>query len=283
MDAAASRIDAFRDFYSRLIVATAGVKTDAERLTSAFRAVAREQFLPPGPWSVFTPNGYIQAPSNDPAILYQDVVVSLGASSGQINNGQPSLHAACLAALGPIAGETGLHVGAGSGYYTAILAHLVGAEGKIEAYEIDPDLAGRAAHNLAGYSQVNVHCRSGAIEPLPNCNFIYVNAGATHPADPWLDAMAPGGRLIFPLTPGEGLGGMLLLTRGENDRFAARFLSSVMFIPCTGLRDDSLAAALSVAFRTHAIWTARSFRRNEKPDETCCFAAKTWWLSTAEM
>lgn len=48
-------------------------------------------------------------------------------------------------------------------------------------------------------SQVRVHCRSGSVAPLPVCDFVYVNAGATHPADTWLDALNPGGRP--PLSP----------------------------------------------------------------------------------
>ena len=42
---------------------------------------------------------------NDPAFLYQDVLVQLKGEAA-INNGQPSLHALCLAALGIRAGET---------------------------------------------------------------------------------------------------------------------------------------------------------------------------------
>ena len=114
MDAAVSRIESFRDFYARLIVAAAGVSlnANAEGLISAFRSVPRERFVGPGPWSVFTPAGYVQTLINDAAILYQDIVVSL-VESGPINNGQPSLHAACLAALNLKEGETGLHIGRG--------------------------------------------------------------------------------------------------------------------------------------------------------------------------
>jgi protein-L-isoaspartate(D-aspartate) O-methyltransferase len=139
MNVAASRIETFREFYARLVTATAGVSTDAERLISAFRSVPREQFVGGGPWSVFTPVGYIQTPMDDPAVLYQDIVVSL-IDGGPINNGQPSLHAACLASLGPMVDETGLHIGAGTGYYTAILAHMVERQGRIQATRSSPSL-----------------------------------------------------------------------------------------------------------------------------------------------
>lgn len=274
-----SRIESFRDFYARLIVAAAGVSSDAEGLVSAFRSVPRERFVGSGPWSVFTPAGYVHTQIDDAAILYQDIVVSL-VEGGAINNGQPSLHAACLAALDLKAGETGLHVGAGSGYYTAILALLVGPQGHIHGYEIEPLLAERARQNLVGTSQVSMYCRSGCGAPLPACDFVYVNAGATHPADAWLDALNPGGRLLFPLTPSQGLGGMLLLTRVTVDEFKAKFVCPAMFIPCVGCLDENLANKLSEAFQTGAIWWAGSLRRNTQPDASNCFAAANWWLST---
>src|SRR6185312_2768355 len=100
----------------------------------------------PGPWSLFAPDrwdpltersGYVQTPNDDPAFLYQDVLIALDRRRG-INIGEPSLHARCLDALSPKAGETVVQVGAGSGYYTALLAHLVGPNGQVVAFEIDP-------------------------------------------------------------------------------------------------------------------------------------------------
>src|SRR5262249_40895921 len=138
------RLDAHRLFYAKLVTANAGVPATAERLISAFASVPRERFVGAGPWRVFTPAGYIQTPSDDPALLYQDVVVNLKAE-GHINNGQPTLHAACLAALQVQPGEHVVHVGAGSGYYTALLAELAGPSGSVAAFEIEPELAQRAA------------------------------------------------------------------------------------------------------------------------------------------
>ena len=67
---------------------------------------------------MFTAAGYIDTPTDDPAFLYQDVTVALKPES-QINNGQPTLHAVSLAALNPQEGEAAVHIGAGTGYYTA--------------------------------------------------------------------------------------------------------------------------------------------------------------------
>ena len=278
------RLEAHRLFFAQLITARGGLSN--ERLISAFADTPRERFLGPGPWKVFTGAGYITTPSDDPAFLYQDVTVALSEAS-KINNGQPVLHAVSLAALNPQNGEMAIHVGAGTGYYTAVLAHLTGAEGKVIAYEIEPTLAELATANLSDLKQVVMNLRSGAEGPLPACNVIYVNAGATAPLDVWLDALLPGGRLLFPLTPDgpagtPGAGGMLLITRSADDHYSARFLMPVMFIPCVGARDEETAKKLAEAFKRGDMNNVRSLRRNSSPDETCWCAGKGWWLSTVE-
>ncbi len=151
----------------------------------------RESFSGTGPWKVFAGGNYDQ-----------DVVVGL-APERRINNGQPVLHAINLAALNVKQGEKVLHVGAGTGYYTAVLARLTGATGTVVAYEVEHDLALNAIQNLSDFSNVTVQERSGSEAPLPVGDAIYVNAGATAPLDVWLDAPQLNGRLLFPLTPAD--------------------------------------------------------------------------------
>jgi len=273
------RLQAQRTFYASLITASVGIPASATRLIAAFSSVPRERFVGPGPWRVFTASGYIMTPSDDAAFLYQDIVVALQ-GEGQINNGQPTLHAACLAALRIEPGETAVHVGAGSGYYSALLAELVGQTGSIVAYEVEEELAQRAVTNLASYSNVAVEHRSGSEGPLPSCDIIYVSAGATDPMDVWLDALRPGGRLLFPLTPAQGAGGMLLVTRTTADGFTARFVCQAMFIPCLGARDDVVANKLTEAFKAGGLRNVQSLRRDGQPDGSCWCAGRGWWLST---
>src|SRR6476660_7882059 len=151
------RIEAHRLFFASLIAASVGLPRGS-RLEVAFASTPRERFIGPGPWKVFTAAGYIETPADDPAFLYQDVTVALKPEA-QINNGQPVLHAVCLAALNPKEGEAAVHIGAGTGYYTAVLAKLVGSSGSVDAYEIEPDLAQRATENLADLPHVKVHSR----------------------------------------------------------------------------------------------------------------------------
>lgn len=277
-------LETHRTFFAELITAKAGVPQS--RLTSAFAATPRERYLGPGPWKIFTGRGYISTPSDDPALLYQDILVALD-NERQINNGQPSLHALCLAALNVKAGETVVHIGAGTGYYTAVLAELVGPAGEVFAYEIEPDLAQRASGALADLPNVTVYPRSGAETPIPTCDVVYANAGATAPLDIWLNALRPSGRLLFPLTPDgvsdmPGAGGMLLITRASANGFGARFISPAMFIPCIGGRDKATARKLAEAFKRADCENVRSLQRKTVPDETCWCSGNGWWLSTSE-
>jgi protein-L-isoaspartate(D-aspartate) O-methyltransferase len=219
-------IQDYRDFYAHFTVKSVG--SSNEKLIAAFSSTERERYVGEGPWPVFVGSGYIPTLSDDPRLLYQDILVGLATDRG-INNGQPTLHARCLAACSPVVGESVVHIGAGTGYYTAILAALVGDSGSVIAYEIEPDLAEQARNNLRHIQIVKVISGSASVTALPNADVIYVNAGATHPLASWLDALNVGGRLIFPLTPDEGFGGMLMVTRRRAESYAVSIVQRVAF------------------------------------------------------
>jgi protein-L-isoaspartate(D-aspartate) O-methyltransferase len=268
-----------RRFYAEFVVKSAG-SSDA-RLIDAFATVAREDFLGPGPWQVFVGSGYIPTISDDPRWVYQDVLVGL-APERKINNGQPSLHARCLAAAAPMAGEAVVHLGAGTGYYSALLATLVGPSGTVLAVEREEDLAQRARAALRPFANVTVQTASATELAMPPCDVIYVNAGATHPPSAWLDALRIGGRLVFPLTPHEGFGVMLLVTRKAPALYAASAFTRAAFIPCIGARDDDASASLTKALERQSLKEVRSLRRGTPPDGSAWCVGADWWLSTEE-
>src|SRR4051812_16949005 len=116
---------------------TARVRSPA--VVRAFGTVPRERFLGPGPWRILSPAdmmaGYRTTEDADPRHLYHDVLVAIDAAR-RLNNGQPSLWALLYDRLGLAAGSHVMHVGAGTGYYSAILAEIVGREGRVTAVEI---------------------------------------------------------------------------------------------------------------------------------------------------
>lgn len=231
----------------------------------------------PGPWQIRTNDGYIT--TNDVSLLYQDVLVAIDNQEG-INNGQPSLHASCIDALKVRKGDTILHVGAGTGYYTAILAELTGPSGTIFAYEINDELSQRAIENLDTRSNTEVRECSGTVGNLPACDIIYVSAGVTGPPAAWLNVINPHGRIIFPLTSTLGSGGMLLLEKADEVQFSARFTSAVSFIPCIGARNEVLAFKLADKFNEGSASEVKSLHRGNNSDDSCWFQGDGWWLST---
>lgn len=209
----------------------------------------------------------------DPNEVYRDALIALAPARG-INNGQPSLWAAMFERLAVRPGERVLHLGCGGGYYSAILAELVGPGGFVRAFEIEPRLAALARRALAPWPWVRVRRADAARDvfapaDLP-ADILLASAGATHPLPAWLDAIAPGGRLLLPLTDSLDQGAMLLLTRGENG-FSARFLQRVAFIPFRGARDAETARDLAAALRRDGGASVRSLRRDPHPAAADCW------------
>jgi protein-L-isoaspartate(D-aspartate) O-methyltransferase len=272
-----SDLAALRRDYSRRIMEKVGVQSP--RLEAAYAAVPREEFVGPGPWSLFSFTGYSKTPDGNADHLYDDVLVAL-VPEKRINNGQPSGHAMWLNAAHPHPGEHVVHIGAGTGYYTAILAELVGPTGRITAIEYDAGLATKARANLAHYPNVTVIHGDGVSWPFDPADVIYVNAGVTRPADGWLDRLMEGGRLVLPLTAsGEIPLGAMFCVEKRGGEFLARAISGAGFIPCEGLRDAETADALGKAFGAGgAERVSRLVRGENPPKEDVWFQGAGWAL-----
>jgi protein-L-isoaspartate(D-aspartate) O-methyltransferase len=105
------RSEKYRSFYAKLICAAA--KLDDPRIEEAFRFVKREPFAGPGPWWLYLGTvPYIETPDDDPAFLYQNLLLALDRQR-EINIGMPSAHALWLGACNIKQGETVVQIGAG--------------------------------------------------------------------------------------------------------------------------------------------------------------------------
>jgi protein-L-isoaspartate(D-aspartate) O-methyltransferase len=255
---------------------------------AAFATVPREHFAGPGPWRLYNTwhEGYWSTDDDDPRHLYHDVLIAIDESRG-LNNGQPSLWAFLYDQLGLARGQHVMHVGVGTGYYSAILAEIVGRDGMVTAVEIDAGLAERARDNLAlAWPQANVIAADGFdFSPTRPADVIIINAGVTHLSPRWLDSLAAdNGRLLVPLTNADRFGVFMLITRqgGSRQRYSARHVCRVGIIDCIGGRDPDAEAKLLTALRRGGFAPpVRSLRRPpEKPDETCWLAGDGWWFST---
>jgi protein-L-isoaspartate(D-aspartate) O-methyltransferase len=264
---------------------------DNERVEAAFAAVRREDFLGPEPWRIMRWPTAVTLPENDPAAIYQDVVIALQPDRG-VNNGSPSLHVRMLHDLSVEPGHHVAQIGAGAGYYTAILAELVGPDGRVSAFEYDAELARRATTNLAPWRNVTVFEADGATAPAEVVDRIYVNFAVAAPAAAWLEHLKPEGRLLFPLgAPHPGArakfprlsaqGAVLLIDRKPNG-FAARYACPAYYVCGEGALagDETSELALFAAFEKGGIEFVKSLRWHETADPTrCWYWTAAWSLS----
>jgi protein-L-isoaspartate(D-aspartate) O-methyltransferase len=220
-----------------------------EEVVRAFASVPRERFLGPPPWTLSVRAGYRELASDDPRDTYHNVLFAIDVKR-KLNNGQPSFVGYLIDQCGAAEGQHAVHVGCGTGYYTAILAELVGEDGAVTAIEVDDDLAARARGNLAPWPQVEVKHADGTKFDPGAADAILVNAGATLPTPLWLDRLLPGATLILPLTvnaPVHGAGWVLKVEHAPKG-LSARFISPVGIYHCVGARDEELNRRLSQAF-----------------------------------
>jgi protein-L-isoaspartate(D-aspartate) O-methyltransferase len=250
------------------------------RFERAFELVRREAFVGPGPWHINVYQRTVKTPNADPIFLYQNVLVRLDAAKG-INNGEPFLHAAWMGAVEPKAGDAICHIGAGTGYYSAILSVLALPDGTVNAFEIEENLARRARDNLEPFENVSVIQGDATRLPLPPSDLIYVNAGVVTPPLGWLTALRPQGRMIFPWRPSQGVGLAIIISRGQVG-FSVKPLMASYFIPCVGASDAQECAKIP---DSREAWSARSLwlTSDREPDETAVAICKDVWFSSAEV
>ncbi len=159
--------------------------TPADAVDVAFAAQPREGFLPPQ-----------QRPH---AALDRPLPIGWGQT-----NSQPTTVANMLRLLRVAPGMQVLDVGAGSGWTTALLAHLVGPRGQVHGVERVPELVRFGADNLAATGQPwarIVAAESGVfgLPALAPFDRILVSAEADALPQGLLDQLADGGLMVIPV------------------------------------------------------------------------------------
>lgn len=275
-----------RMWYAEEIRLASGVTS--RPLIEAFERVPRERFLGSGPWHVMRPGprwnrGYEVTSSDRCEHIYHDVLVAID-SEKKINNGMPSAWAAWLEPLEVLEGDRIVHVGCGTGYYTAILAELVGESGAVTGLELDEGLARRACRNLASWPHVQVlHGDASRSIGAQDQSAIVVSAGVAALPLHWLDCLAEGGRLLLPLAAPEGqwsVGAMILLTR-EASSYRVRVLGPAGFYPCIGTYEASSATDLRHALHKLSAGSQPKFLRIDPHEQSrdCWLHGRSYCLS----
>jgi protein-L-isoaspartate(D-aspartate) O-methyltransferase len=166
----------------------------ADRVAAAIRAVPRQDFLPAAQ------RGYAR----------RDAPLPIGHDQ---TNSQPTTVRQMLELLDARPGHHVLDVGSGSAWTTALLAHLVGSQGRVVGVERVPELVAFGADNLraAGMPWASVAlARPGTLGSPEGAPYdrVLVSAQATELPGELVAQLGDGGILVVPVA-----GRMLRVTR----------------------------------------------------------------------
>lgn len=186
--------------------------TDDARLDAAFAATPRRDFLPAdvrGRWT-----------EDRPLLL-----------AGGMTNSQPSTVRDMLWLLQVPDDASVLDVGSGSGWTTALLAHLVGPRGRVLGVEIEPELVDFGAANVAatGRSWARIEAATPGVLGSPGdapFDRILVSAMAHRMPEELLNQLAPGGLLVAPVD-----GRMLRVRRDAEGELHVERFGAYRFVP----------------------------------------------------
>ncbi|MDZ7798187.1 MAG: protein-L-isoaspartate O-methyltransferase [Patescibacteria group bacterium] len=147
---------------------------------------------------------------------------------------QPLTVAFMLELLQPQEGDRIMDVGSGSAWSSALLAYIVGEEGKVYAVERIPQLKTFGENNLKkyGFSNIELFCGDGTrgLAEFAPFNCIQVAAAAQKKIPESLkEQLEIGGRLVIPV--GQGSQEMILLTKKTKNNFKEEKYPGFQFVP----------------------------------------------------
>jgi len=275
-------LDTLRSWYADEVRWASGVTN--ERIIAAFAEVPRETFLPPGPWHFSTAmmlESYQETPNSDVRHLYHNVMVAIDPTR-ELNTALPSYVASLLESASVEIGSNVAQIGAGLGYYSAILSHLVGSTGSVLALEIDRSLAEQCQINLSNHSNVTSLLADGSEYHFQqeSLDAIIVHGAATHIPRIWLDALREGGRLLVPLSYSPDEPGQLARITKTRDRFRVEFQHEIFAYPCIGTCNDEYGETLREAVEMFGWYTNSELRLDvAKIDESAWIITPDYWIS----
>ncbi|MBU1039356.1 protein-L-isoaspartate(D-aspartate) O-methyltransferase [Patescibacteria group bacterium] len=160
---------------------------------------------------------------------YEDTPLPLGKEQ---TISQPSVVAFMLDLLAVKKGMKILEVGSGSGFVTALLATLVGPQGKIISLEIISTLVEQAKQNLSFYNYANVNLLaadgSGGYKKEAPYDRIILSAAAQELKEELLEQLSDTGRLVAPVGRHEH---SLLVWQRQKNKIIKKIYPGFIFVP----------------------------------------------------
>lgn len=183
-------------------------------IIEAFRAIDRRDFV----LDEYTDEAYIDG--------------ALPIGHGQTIS-QPYTVAFMLELLKPQEGNKIMDVGSGSGWTTALLAHVVGEKGKVISIEIIPELKKFGEENTKKYNFVkkgiaefrSINAQYGIPEEAP-FDRILSGASAEEVPQAWKEQLAIGGSIVMPIS-----NSVYLFTKTSEDTFDEKEYPGFVFVP----------------------------------------------------
>ncbi|MFW6141034.1 MAG: protein-L-isoaspartate O-methyltransferase [Candidatus Saliniplasma sp.] len=134
-------------------------------------------------------------------------------------------------------GQKVLEVGGGRGYHAAVIAEIVGKEGKVVTMELLKSLADEAEKVLkaAGYEHVDVVAGDGSSGYQKEAPYdrISVACGAPDIPPPLLDQLKVGGKMLIPVG-GSFYQNLVLAVKTDKNKVKKKDLGGVLFVPLKG-------------------------------------------------
>lgn len=155
-----------------------------KRIIEAFQKVDRKDFV--------LPEYYDEAYGDYPLPIRSGQTIS-----------QPTTVAIMLEMLNPKKGDQILDLGSGSGWTTALLAYIVGPEGKVWGVEIIPELVTFGQSNLSKYSfpwaRILLAGKKLGLSKEAPFSKILVSASAKELPDELVSQLKNGGTMVIPV------------------------------------------------------------------------------------